>query len=73
MNYIDIAMGDDNVSKDWNHLKSDIGVWHGALWIKVFEEKFDVGAALPPVPSSSTWLVTPSLQWNIFIPTTSIG
>ena len=38
--------------RDGNHLEGDICVRHRVLGIKIFQEKFYIGAALPPV---TTW------------------
>ena len=35
--------------RDGNHLEGDICVRHRVLGIKIFQEKFYIGAALPPV------------------------
>ena len=47
-------MEDNDISNDAHHLESDISVRHGTLRVKVFEEKFDVGAPLSPVSKSNT-------------------
>ena len=42
------ADGDDE-DDDEDHLEGDICVRHRVLGIKIFQEKFYIGAALPPV------------------------